>query len=132
MIIERPDHAKRLAHALLQDVQLYNRDKLQGGADVSAAVEEARALYQSRVAPSLHAVFDDTLAESPDLSRYAYGGALFPSAPANLDAPPLPPLAGPFAASKAEPARAPAASWPLVAGGLALIVAVLAFLLLRR
>jgi hypothetical protein len=59
-VIENPDQAKRLARAILSDVALYNREKLEAGIkndtlfeDLKDQLEEGRQHFVSRVAPQL-------------------------------------------------------------------------------
>jgi hypothetical protein len=59
-VIENPDQAKRLARAILSDVALYNRDKLETGIKndtvfevLKEELEEGRQHFVSRVAPHL-------------------------------------------------------------------------------
>jgi hypothetical protein len=63
--IEDRDKARSLARAIMADVTLYNSAKLQGAADPVAAVaseiEEARALFETRVTDSLFDCFDEQL-----------------------------------------------------------------------
>lgn len=54
--------AQRLADALLADIRLYNAAKIARGGDLSEEVQEGRALFQSRVLPQWHAVFEQTMA----------------------------------------------------------------------
>lgn len=62
--IETADAAQRLAAALLSDIRLYNAEEIANGEDLSEIFSEARALYQSRVIPQLHATFEQTIASS--------------------------------------------------------------------
>ena len=59
-VIENPDQAKRLARAILSDVALYNREKLEAGIKndtvfevLKDELEEGRQHFTSRVAPHL-------------------------------------------------------------------------------
>ena len=59
-VIENPDQAKRLARAILSDVALYNREKLETGIKndtvfevLKDELEEGRQHFTSRVAPQL-------------------------------------------------------------------------------
>ena len=61
-LIETEDAARRLARAIVQDVGLYNEEKLLSGFRedrvfeiLAEEVEEGRALYKSRVSPDLYA-----------------------------------------------------------------------------
>ncbi len=59
-VIENPDQAKRLARAILSDVALYNKEKLEAGIKndtvfevLKDELEEGRQHFVSRVAPNL-------------------------------------------------------------------------------
>ena len=59
-VIENPDQAKRLARAILSDVALYNKEKLEAGIKndtvfevLKEELEEGRQHFVSRVAPNL-------------------------------------------------------------------------------
>jgi hypothetical protein len=61
-LIEIEEAARRLARAIASDLSLYNAEKIEKGIandnlfeEVSADIEEGRALYNSRVAPDLYA-----------------------------------------------------------------------------
>jgi hypothetical protein len=60
-VIETEEAAKRLARVIVSDIEIYNREKFQAGADLTAAIEEGRALFRSRVAPELHPLFTSVL-----------------------------------------------------------------------
>jgi hypothetical protein len=62
-VIDDPARARQLAQSISDDIRLYNAEKIAARADVSAEIEEGRALYRSRVAPPLHAIFDDLARE---------------------------------------------------------------------
>jgi len=62
-LIENPDQAKRLARAILSDVAIYNREKVESGIKndnlfdiLTDELEEGRQHYNSRVAPDLSEV----------------------------------------------------------------------------
>ncbi len=66
-LIENPDHAKRLARAIISDVALYNREKVEAGIKndnifelLHEELEEGRQHFMSRVGPQLAAsnIFD--------------------------------------------------------------------------
>ena len=66
-LIENPDHAKRLARAIISDVALYNREKVESGIKndnifdvMNEEIEEGRQHFNSRVDPQLAAsnIFD--------------------------------------------------------------------------
>lgn len=59
--IESADAAQRLASALLADIRLYNAEAIANGDDLTEVLSEARALYQSRVVPQWHALFEQTV-----------------------------------------------------------------------
>lgn len=59
-LIENPDHAKRLARAIISDVALYNREKVETGIKndnifdlLHGELEEGRQHFTSRVNPQL-------------------------------------------------------------------------------
>lgn len=59
-LIENPDQAKRLARAILSDVAIYNREKVEAGIKndnlfevLTEELEEGRQHYNSRVSPEL-------------------------------------------------------------------------------
>ena len=61
-LIENPDQARRLARAILSDVAIYNREKVESGIKndnlfevLTDELEEGRQHYNSRVSPSLAA-----------------------------------------------------------------------------
>jgi len=58
--ISDPDAARRLARAIVSDIQLYNQDKVREGIEndtlfdtINDELEEGRALYAERVAPDI-------------------------------------------------------------------------------
>ena len=62
-LIENPDQARRLARAILSDVAIYNREKVEAGIKndtlfdiLTDELEEGRQHYNSRVAPALTGV----------------------------------------------------------------------------
>ncbi len=59
-LIDNPDHAKRLARAIISDVALYNREKVEEGIRndtifelLAEQLEEGRQHFLSRVDPAL-------------------------------------------------------------------------------
>src|SRR3990167_7744940 len=61
-LIEIEEAARRLARAIASDLSLYNAEKIERGIandslfeELSADIEEGRALYNSRVSPELYA-----------------------------------------------------------------------------
>ena len=62
-LIENPDQAKRLARAILSDVAIYNREKVEAGIKndnlfdiLTDELEEGRQHYNSRVSPGISGV----------------------------------------------------------------------------
>ena len=60
-LIETEEAARRLARAIASDLSLYNEEKIVQGVQednlfdsLSEEIEEGRALYKSRVAPTLY------------------------------------------------------------------------------
>ncbi len=60
-LIETEEAARRLARAIASDLSLYNEEKIISGIEnddlfdeLSEEVEEGRALYKSRVSPTLY------------------------------------------------------------------------------
>ena len=64
-LIEDPEQAERLAIAILDDITLANEERVIASRDLTAdlekELEEGRALFRSRVAASLHGVFDEEI-----------------------------------------------------------------------
>jgi hypothetical protein len=64
-VIDDPKHAERLARAILDDITLYNEERVRDSRDLTGdlanEIEEGRALFRSRVAEPLHHVFDEEL-----------------------------------------------------------------------
>jgi hypothetical protein len=56
-LIDNEDAARRLARVIISDIELYNRDKVDSGADLKTLVDEGFTLFRSRVAPSLHPLY---------------------------------------------------------------------------
>ncbi len=59
-LIDNPEHAKRLARAIISDVAIYNRDKVEQGirsdsifAVLEQELDEGRQHFLSRVSPEL-------------------------------------------------------------------------------
>ncbi|MFO0696014.1 MAG: hypothetical protein U0230_20795 [Polyangiales bacterium] len=61
-MIDDEDKARRLARALASDIRLYHEEELRTGTDLSGPMTEARELFESRVVPALHPLFDVELA----------------------------------------------------------------------
>lgn len=66
-LIDNPEHARRLARAIISDVAIYNRDKVERGIKddtifelLENELEEGRQHFLSRVSPGLAAsrIFD--------------------------------------------------------------------------
>lgn len=67
-LVSDPEAARRLARAIVSDIQLYNQDKVREGIEndsifetMKDELEEGRALYAERVAPEIierHDFFD--------------------------------------------------------------------------
>jgi len=62
-LIENPDQARRLARAILSDVAIYNREKVEAGIKndnlfeiLTDELEEGRQHYNSRISPDLTGV----------------------------------------------------------------------------
>jgi hypothetical protein len=71
-LIDNPEHARRLARAIVSDVAVYNRDKVEEGIrndnifDILAdEIEEGRHHFLSRIAtdPGLASIFDIALVD---------------------------------------------------------------------
>ena len=64
-LIQDAKQAERLAIAILDDITLTNEARVIASRDLTSdlakEIAEGRALFESRVAPSLHRVFDDEL-----------------------------------------------------------------------
>lgn len=61
--IDDEDKARRLARAVASDIRLYHEAELATGADLSPQMAEGRELFESRVVPALHPLFDVVMAE---------------------------------------------------------------------
>jgi hypothetical protein len=86
-LIETEEAAGRLARVIASDIKLYNKKKIEAGADLTAEVEEGYRLFRARVAPSLLPVFETVLSDkgllagkTPPPARIAPPAAA-PSAP---------------------------------------------------
>ncbi|MBT1074043.1 hypothetical protein [Geobacter grbiciae] len=71
-LIDNPDQAKRLARAIISDIAIYNREKVERGIKedsifelLAEEIEEGRQHFQSRVAPELssEAIYDMALVD---------------------------------------------------------------------
>lgn len=81
-VIESEEAARRLARVIVSDIEIYNREKFQAGADLTAAIEEGRALFRSRVAPELLPVFTSVLEDRRGASRKSAAAKRAQPAPA--------------------------------------------------
>src|SRR5882757_1363461 len=63
-LIDSEEAAKRLARVIFSDIRLYNREKIQTGADLKSEIEEGYNLFRSRVAPPLFPVFKEVMVDS--------------------------------------------------------------------
>lgn len=59
-LIHDEAQARRLARAVVADIRLYNAEALAAGT-AGQAIEEGRALFNSRVDPRLQGLFDEAL-----------------------------------------------------------------------
>ncbi len=59
--IQTEEAARRLAQAILNDIALYNEEKILTGESVAEEMAEGVALFRSRVAPALHHVWDQCI-----------------------------------------------------------------------
>src|SRR5438105_8226439 len=105
-LIDSEEGARRLARVIASDIVLYNRRKVDDGADLTAEVAEGFALFRTRVVPALIPVFETVLADRGLLKgkRRASLEADAPAAPAN------PPRAVAPAEQPASVATVPAAA----------------------
>jgi hypothetical protein len=55
--------ARRLARVIISDIQIYNPQKVASGADLSAEIEEGRALFKTRVGAEFLHIFEAQLVE---------------------------------------------------------------------
>ena len=66
-MITTEEQARRLCKALLSDLWLYNREKIDRSedllTDLATEIGEARALYQKKVSDGLGPVFEEALGE---------------------------------------------------------------------
>jgi hypothetical protein len=105
-LIEREESAMRLANAIANDLKLYNSDRLARAADpwneLAQELAEGRKLYESRVVPEHHALFDMALVEAiPELGR----GALSPRPLSERGEPPSSIPQGFFSDAPPQPER---------------------------
>jgi hypothetical protein len=64
-VITERERAERLARAILADVRLYHETEIrEHSPKVHGALQEGRELFQQRVDPSLHGVFDTEIANA--------------------------------------------------------------------
>jgi hypothetical protein len=89
-LITEDEKATRLARAILADIQLYNHDAIaEASPQLNNAIAEGRGLFQSRVDPSLYALFENALADSSLAPWGRSGNANAPYRPPPM-APPAP------------------------------------------
>lgn len=117
-LIDTEEAATRLAKAIEADIRLYNYEDVTAGADISDVLQEGRALFHSRVVPSLHRVYEETIQALVQGRPLSGAATLAPVEKASGS--PLPP--GLFE-DKAQPKRA-GPSWWFVAVALLLAVAI--------
>ena len=87
-LIETEEAAGRLARVIASDIQLYNKQKIENGADLTAEVEEGYRLFRARVAPSLLPVFETVLSDKGLLAGRTPAPARI-SPPVAASAPPV-------------------------------------------
>jgi len=108
--IDDPKAAERLAKAILSDITLYNDARVRRATDLvaelSVELEEGRALFRARVVPELHHVYDDEIMPWSGLAKGR--------------------------AENLAPARIDGARLFLAVGGVAALVALIAWLVLRH
>jgi hypothetical protein len=105
-LIDSEEAARRLARVIFSDIRLYNREKIQTGADLKSEIEEGYNLYRSRVAPPLFPLFKQVMADSG-----LRGGRAAPPGqgpPAAFARPPERPIPPERPASPAQGAAPPA------------------------
>ena len=117
--IDDEDKARRLARALASDIRLYHEEELRTGADLSGPMAEARELFESRVVPALHPIFDVAFAEM-GLTRVPPPARVVATSPASAAPREAPPRARPVLDTS------PASSSGLGVGGLLAIAIILA------
>lgn len=76
--VNSEEAARRLARAIRSDIQLYNRDAISQGRDMTEAIAEGRALFEKRVAASLRPIFETVLDETPLGTAIGTGEAIVP------------------------------------------------------
>lgn len=116
-LIDTEEAATRLAKAIDADIRLYNHEDIAAGADISGVLQEGRDLFHSRVVPSLHRVYEETIQGL--VQRRPFAGAATLAPVEKVSGSPLPP--GLFEGN-AQPGRA-GPSWWFVAAALLLAVA---------
>ncbi len=95
-LIETEEAAGRLARVIASDIKLYNKKKIEAGADLTAEVEEGYRLFRARVAPSLLPVFETVLSDKGLLAGKTPPPARI-APPAAASAPPAPRYEAPSA-----------------------------------
>jgi hypothetical protein len=108
-LIETEEAAARLARVILSDIELYNKDKIGTGADLSAEIEEGYTLFRQRVSPALVPLFKTVLKDR----GFARGGAPGTVVASGVPAAAQPQVLAPAPARKLTPAEvAEAAALP--------------------
>lgn len=132
-MIETEVAARRLARAICADITLYQRAKIEAGADLTEEYLEGRGLFLSRVAEALHPIFDEEVAGAP------FGRIVRVGSPGVRDAPAVAPVAPATQRPSSDVSSPVAPSEPnsgsmmsLVVAGALLLVAILGVLMLRR
>jgi hypothetical protein len=108
-IIDTEEAAARLARVILSDIELYNAKKIAAGLDLTAEIDEGRALFKSRVSGELLPVFENALA-SKNLGKRKRAPTPAPVVKAK------PPVVETPQPAPAAPAAAPTPARPAAAG----------------
>src|SRR5438067_2189545 len=113
-LIDTEEAGRRLARVILSDIRLYNREKIQSGADLKAELQEGYALFRSRVVPALLPLFESALRADGVLGKKvpprAAGAPAAPRPAATAAAPARPPsrATAPAMAAAPHPMASPA------------------------
>lgn len=109
-VLEDPKAAERLAKAILGDITLYNDERVRRATDLTeelaVEIEEGRALFRTRVAPELYRVYEDELMAWTGRAKTR--------------------------AATLGPAKIDGARLFLVVGGIAALIALVTWLVVRR
>lgn len=124
-LIDTEESATRLAKAIDADIRLYNHADIAAGADMSEVLQEGRDLFHSRVVPSLHRVYEETIQGLAQ--RRPLSGAATLAPVEKVSGSPLPP--GLFESNQRPERSGP--SWLFVSVALVLAVA-LGWLIAQR